>query len=116
MARNMFARKPPRRRTRPRSLANTWRVCLPRVARGVFSKGCSAPVGEKNHKPLAGRRVVVTRALEQSQSLADALREAGAEPVLLPLLTIAPADNLAELDACLRNSGRFDWVFFTSQN
>jgi uroporphyrinogen-III synthase len=73
-------------------------------------------VGEKNHKPLAGKRVVVTRALEQSQSLVDALRNAGAEPVLLPLVAFAPADNLEELDACLRNSARFDWVFFTSQN
>ena len=73
-------------------------------------------MGEKNHKPLAGKRVVVTRALEQSQSLVDALRDAGAEPVLLPLVAFAPADNLAELDACLRNSSRFDWVFFTSQN
>jgi uroporphyrinogen-III synthase len=73
-------------------------------------------VGEKNLKPLAGKRVVVTRALEQSQSLVEALREAGADPVLLPLVAFAPADNLAELDDCLRNPARFDWVFFTSQN
>jgi uroporphyrinogen-III synthase len=73
-------------------------------------------VGEKDHKPLAGKRVVVTRALEQSQSLVEALREAGAEPVLLPLVAFAPADNSADLDACLKNSSRFDWVFFTSQN
>jgi uroporphyrinogen-III synthase len=73
-------------------------------------------VGEKNHKPLAGKRVVVTRALEQSQSLIEALREAGAEPVLLPVVAFAPADNFAELDACLKNAMRFDWVFFTSQN
>jgi len=73
-------------------------------------------VAERDHKPLEGKRVVVTRALEQSQSLVDALREAGAEPVLLPLVAFAPPDNLAELDACLRNSARFDWVFFTSQN
>jgi uroporphyrinogen-III synthase len=73
-------------------------------------------VGEKNHKPLAGKRVVVTRALEQGQSLVDALREAGAEPVLLPLVAFAPADNPAELDACLKNAAQFDWVFFTSQN
>ena len=73
-------------------------------------------MGEMHHKPLAGKRVVVTRALEQSQSLVDALRDAGAEPVLLPLVAFAPADNLEELDACLRNSTRFDWVFFTSQN
>jgi uroporphyrinogen-III synthase len=73
-------------------------------------------VGEKNHKPLAGKRVVVTRSLEQSHSLVEALREAGAEPVLLPLVAFAPADNPAELDTCLKNSARFDWVFFTSQN
>jgi uroporphyrinogen-III synthase len=73
-------------------------------------------VDEKSHKPLAGKRVFVTRALEQSQSLLDALRDAGAEPVLLPLIAFAPADNFAEFDACLRNSSRFDWAFFTSQN
>jgi len=73
-------------------------------------------VAEMNHKPLAGKRVVVTRALEQSQSLVDALRDSGAEPILLPLVAFAPADNLAELDGCLKNSARFDWVFFTSQN
>ena len=73
-------------------------------------------MGERNQKPLAGKRVVVTRAKEQSQSLLDALRDAGADPVLLPLVAFAPADNLAELDACLKNSARFDWVFFTSQN
>jgi uroporphyrinogen-III synthase len=73
-------------------------------------------VGERNYKPLAGRRVVVTRAKEQSQSLVDALRDAGADSVLLPLVAFAPPDNLAELDACLKNSARFDWIFFTSQN
>jgi uroporphyrinogen-III synthase len=73
-------------------------------------------VAEKIHKPLAGKRVVVTRALEQSQSLVDALRDAGAEPVLLPLVAFAPADNFAELDASLKNSAQFDWIFFTSQN
>jgi len=73
-------------------------------------------VGDQRHKPLAGKRVIVTRALEQSQSLVDALRDAGANPVLLPLVAFAPPDNPAELDACLKNSTRFDWVFFTSQN
>jgi len=73
-------------------------------------------VVENSHKPLAGKRVVVTRALEQGKSLVEALRDAGAEPVLLPLVAFAPADNLAELDACLKNCARFDWVFFTSQN
>ncbi|HET7106907.1 MAG TPA: uroporphyrinogen-III synthase [Candidatus Acidoferrum sp.] len=71
---------------------------------------------EKNHKPLAGKRVIVTRALEQSQSLVEALRAVGAEPILLPLLVFAPPDDLSELDDCLKHGTRFDWVLFTSQN
>ena len=73
-------------------------------------------MAEKNPKPLAGKRVVVTRALEQSQSLVDALREAGAEPVLLPLVTFAPADNVPEIDRHLKIGVQFDWLFLTSQN
>jgi uroporphyrinogen-III synthase len=73
-------------------------------------------VVEKSHKPLEGKRVVVTRALEQSQPLVDALREAGAEPILLPLLAFAPPDDFSELDDCLKHGTQFDWMFFTSQN
>lgn len=73
-------------------------------------------MGEAHYKPLAGKRVVVTRAPEQTQSLVDALRAAGAEPVLLPLLAFAAAEDVAALDDCLKTPGRFDWVFLTSQN
>lgn len=73
-------------------------------------------MGELGYKPLAGKRVVVTRAVEQSQPLVDALREAGAEPVLLPLLAFAPPDDLSEFDAALKSAGQFDWIFLTSQN
>src|SRR5437899_1504051 len=116
MARNMFAKKRPLRRTRPLNSANISPGFLWKAAPERSLKRCSAPVVDKNHKPLAGKRVVVTRALEQSQSLLDALRAAGAEPVLLPLVAFASPDSSVELDACLRNSARFDWVFFTSQN
>ena len=73
-------------------------------------------MGEAHYKPLAGKRVVVTRAAEQSQSLADALRAAGAQPVLLPVLAFAVPEDAAALDDCLKTPGRFDWVFLTSQN
>src|SRR5579863_2455638 len=98
-----FERRRPRPRTRLRRWGNTWRACWRKAALAEFWKRCSAPVGEPGHKPLAGKRVVVTRALEQSQSLVDALREAGAEPILLPLVAFTPVDNPAELDACLKN-------------
>jgi len=73
-------------------------------------------VGELGSKPLAGKRVVVTRALEQSEPLADALRDAGAEAVLLPVVAFGPPDSFAELDDFLKSVGEYDWVFFTSQN
>ena len=73
-------------------------------------------MGETGTKPLAGKRVVVTRAAEQCQSVVEALHEAGAEAVLLPLVAFAPADNPGELDDCLKGAAGFDWVFFTSQN
>lgn len=73
-------------------------------------------MGELTTKPLAGKRVVVTRAAEQSAPLAEALRAAGAEPVLLPLVAFAPPDSFTELDTFLKTVGEYDWVFFTSQN
>jgi len=38
--------------------------------------------------PLAGRRVLVTRALQQSGKLSEGLRALGAEPVEVPVLEI----------------------------
>jgi uroporphyrinogen-III synthase len=73
-------------------------------------------VGDFVSKPLAGKRIVVTRAVEQSQAVAEALREAGAEPVLLPLVAFTPPDSFSELDDFLKSAGEYDWVFFTSQN
>ena len=48
-------------------------------------------MGNAGSKPLKGKRVMVTRAAEQSQTLVDALREAGADPVVAPLVAFAPA-------------------------
>ena len=73
-------------------------------------------MGNAGSKPLKGKRVMVTRAAEQSQTLVDALREAGADPVVAPLVAFAPADKLEDLDRCLRAAGHYEWVFFTSQN
>jgi uroporphyrinogen III methyltransferase/synthase len=69
-----------------------------------------------NDKPLAGKRVVVTRAREQAAELACALREAGAEPVLLPMVGFSPPANPAAFDEALGSLDQFDWLIFTSQN
>ncbi len=66
--------------------------------------------------PLAGKRVVVTRAESQSAILAAALRARGAEVVSFPLIQILPPVDYAPLDSALRSLANFDWLIFTSQN
>lgn len=66
--------------------------------------------------PLAGRRIVLTRPAEQSAQLAARVAELGGEPVIWPLIRIAPVEDAAGLDACLRELDRFDWIALTSAN
>jgi uroporphyrinogen III methyltransferase/synthase len=63
--------------------------------------------------------VLVTRAAEQSAEIASALRVAGAEPVLLPMIALVPPDDpasLAELDAALERLADYDGIVFASSN
>lgn len=73
-------------------------------------------MGEDAARGLCGKRVVVTRAAEQSRELARALEKKGAVPVVLPMVAFAPADDVAALDQAIREMWRFDWIFVTSQN
>ena len=66
--------------------------------------------------PLAGRRVVITRALAQSLELAELLTTAGAIPILFPLVAYAPPQDFAPLDRALARLGEFDWLILTSEN
>lgn len=65
---------------------------------------------------LKGKRVVVTRAEEQSQELVKELREEGAVPVVMPMVAFGPPERPELLDVAIRKASEFDWVFFTSQN
>lgn len=67
-------------------------------------------------KPLAGKRIVVTRAPEQAQDLVSALERLGAEVILLPTVAFAPPEDSGPLDRALRTLSGFDWVLFTSHN
>jgi uroporphyrinogen-III synthase len=73
-------------------------------------------VADPTQSPLAGKRVVITRAESQSASLAAALSANGAEVVSLPLIRILPPLDYAPLDSALRGLANFDWLIFTSQN
>lgn len=65
---------------------------------------------------LAGRRVLVTRALHQAGKLSEGLRALGAIAVEVPVLEIRPAEDLAELDRALAQWNRYDWLILTSAN
>ena len=71
---------------------------------------------ERSAGGLQGKRVVVTRAAEQSGDLVRALEEKGAVPVVLPLVAFGAPENLADLDQALLEMAHFDWIFVTSQN
>jgi uroporphyrinogen-III synthase len=66
--------------------------------------------------PLAGRRVLVTRAAHQAGKLSEALRALGAEPVEVPVLEIAPPESYAALDKALLTLATYDWLILTSAN
>lgn len=66
--------------------------------------------------PLAGKRIVITRAPEQAGELVNALESLGAHVFLLPTVRFAPPENSAEFDAVLGRLTDFDWILFTSQN
>jgi uroporphyrinogen-III synthase len=66
--------------------------------------------------PLAGRRVLVTRAAHQAGKLSDGLRELGAEPIEVPVLEIRPPESFEALDGALLGLASYDWLILTSAN
>jgi uroporphyrinogen-III synthase len=73
-------------------------------------------VADRMESPLAGKIVVVTRAALQSGELFEELSARGATVKLLPLVSFAPPDDYAPMDAALTSMGTFDWILFTSAN
>jgi uroporphyrinogen-III synthase len=67
-------------------------------------------------RPLAGKRIVVTRARSQASSLVAALTELGAEVIELPMIEIVPLESYETLDAALLNISRYQWLIVTSAN
>ena len=65
--------------------------------------------------PLAGKRIIVTRAREQASEFAEKLRARGAEPIEFPLIQIVPpSDGYAALDDAVVRAGTYDWLCFAS--
>jgi len=67
-------------------------------------------------QPLAGKRIVVTRAGAQAYSLVEQLQEAGGEVFEFPTIEIQPPESFAAFDEAVQNIERYDWLIFTSVN
>ena len=68
------------------------------------------------NQPLAGKRILITRARHQAGRLAEALEEHGAEVLRLPTIEIIPPESCSHLDAVLEVIDGFDWLIVTSAN
>ena len=66
--------------------------------------------------PLAGLRIVVTRASHQAEELAKPLAALGANVILLPVIDIAPPLNPELLNEAIQHIDGYDWIIFTSTN
>jgi len=66
--------------------------------------------------PLAGRRILVTRAAEQAAALSEALARLGAEPVVVPTIAIVPPQSFGELDQAIARLDQTDYLLLTSVN
>lgn len=73
-------------------------------------------MAESTASALNAKRVVITRAAEQSDSLLSALIAHGAVPLLFPLLEFAAPEDCFAIDNAVAHAGEFDWIIFTSQN
>ena len=109
---------------------------LHRIADAVAAAGMGSPmvtvVGRAatlreslqwfEHRPLHGRRIVVTRARAQASGFLQRLRGMGADALEIPVIAVEPAAEQRDLDAAvgrLAEPGpepRDRWAVFTSAN
>jgi uroporphyrinogen III methyltransferase/synthase len=69
-----------------------------------------------NEKPLAGKKVLITRTREQSGDFAAQLKKLGAGVVEFPTIEIAPPTRWNEVDQAVDRLKSYDWIIFTSAN
>lgn len=69
-----------------------------------------------NLTPLSGLKVLVTRPRDQANSLAQKIKKAGGEPILFPLLDIAPVADEPALHQQLARLAQCDLAIFISPN
>ncbi|HZG82571.1 MAG TPA: uroporphyrinogen-III synthase [Brevibacillus sp.] len=67
-------------------------------------------------RPLAGKRVMVTRERSQAKEMVEKIEALGGEAYAFPLLKMIPPQDSTKLDAAIHELASYDWVIFTSVN
>lgn len=65
---------------------------------------------------LAGKTILVTRAREQAEKTAAAIRARGARAIVLPSIELHPPKDPAAVAQALDHMAQYGWVAFTSEN
>lgn len=66
--------------------------------------------------PLAGKRIVITRAYHQAAAMARELQALGATVISIPTIEIRPPQSFQPLDKALGKVQKYDWLIVTSVN
>jgi uroporphyrinogen III methyltransferase/synthase len=67
-------------------------------------------------QPLAGRTIVITRALNQANDFVIELEKYGAQVIVCPTIEIRELDSYERLDEAIDHLYGYDWLIFTSAN
>lgn len=68
------------------------------------------------NKPLFGKKILITRAKEQSSTFMSKLSKVGAKPICCPIVTYEIIESEVHNKNIINNLSDYDWIFFTSQN
>jgi uroporphyrinogen III methyltransferase/synthase len=103
---------------------------LENIAQRVLETGFEAPAvaifGEVvsmrkdlnwfEERPLAGKRIVVTRTRKQAGALSRQLTGLGADVLEIPTIRIGPPTDLREFAELVQDAHQYEWIVFTSPN
>jgi uroporphyrinogen III methyltransferase/synthase len=107
-------------------LTGTLRTIVKKAARADLKPPAVLVVGEvvrlkeklfrADKKPLAGKKVLITRPAAQAASFAEKIVEIGGEPVVFPTVEIVTEPDLRLLHQALGKIESYDRIIFTSLN
>jgi uroporphyrinogen-III synthase len=73
-------------------------------------------MSDQAERPLAGKRVVITRAHHQAATMARELEALGATVISIPTIEIRPPQSFQPLDKAIAKVQKYQWLVVTSVN